>query len=216
MTRKRKRVTETYRRLTLVGAGAVTFTVLVISSVHLYQLSVTANAGWLAFLTPVAVDALGLTAAVSLWASRQQGDRVSGVAVLAFLLSLTASICGNILWPFLDELSEEQVKLISAVVAVYPAIALAISVELVLAAIRQEPSEPEEPVAAPIEEVSAPEEAVSAPEEPPITTEAPIDTLRRLLQETPDATSAELAAVVGMSASWIRSKRALLRREQTA
>lgn len=199
-------MTQAYRNLTLIGAGAVTLATLIVSSVHLYVVSVAASAGWLAFLTPVAVDFLGMTAAVSLWAARRNGEEASTNAILAFLLSLSASISGNVLYPFLDTLSESALKVLSAIVAVYPAIALAVSIELVLAAIQQEPSQPQQEVTE--------TESVTVTEV--IQPETPIDMLRRLMSERPDATSAELAAIVGRSASWVRAKRSVIRKEVAA
>ena len=196
-------MTETYQRLTLIGAGIVTFTVLVISSVHLFQVSLIAGAGWLSVLTPVAVDALGLTAAVSLWSARRNGEKASGFAVTALILSIAASVCGNALWPFLSERWPDHVQALAAIVAVYPAVALAISVELVLAAIRQDTSQP-------VEETLE-TESVTVTEV--IQPETPIDMLRRLMSERPDATSAELAQLVGRSASWVRAKRSEIRKE---
>jgi len=213
-------MTETYQRLTLIGAGIVTFTVLVISSVHLFQVSMVAGAGWLSVLTPVAVDALGLTAAVSLWSARRNGEKASGFAVTALILSIAASVCGNALWPFLSELRPEHVQVLAAIVATYPAVALAISVELVLAAIRQEPSQPQQevPGQSEIDRVTgSPATCLTETESVTVTEvfqpETPIDMLRRLMSERPDATSAELAQLVGRSASWVRAKRSEIRKE---
>ena len=227
-------MTTLYRRLTLTGAGLVTLATLVASSVHLYAVSSAAGAGWLSFLTPVAVDGLGLTAAVSLWAARQRSEEASTSAIAAFVLAISASIGGNVLWPFLPELSEKALQVLAAVVAVYPAVALAISVELVLAAVRQQ----EDTVSA--EEETVPSEQVTVSETQTVETlelsevaredvpaepeqmsllplpDDPLSRLRHLLTEKPDATSSELAQLVGRSASWVRGKRAVIRKELTA
>lgn len=210
-----------YRRLTLTGAGLVTLATLVASSVHLYAVSSAAGAGWLSFLTPVAVDGLGLTAAVSLWAARQRGEEASTSAIAAFVLAISASIGGNVLWPFLPELSEKALQVLAAVVAVYPAVALAISVELVLAAVKQQ-EEPETEGVSEVETVEALElsEVVreDVPAEPeqaslPSLPDDPLSRLKHLLAEQPNATSSELAQLVGRSASWVRAKRAVIRKE---
>lgn len=209
-----------YRRLTLTGAGLVTLATLVASSVHLYAVSSAAGAGWLSFLTPVAVDGLGLTAAVSLWAARQRGEEASTSAIAAFVLAISASIGGNVLWPFLPELSEKALQVLAAVVAVYPAVALAISVELVLAAVKQ----PETEGVSEVETVEALElsEVVreDVPAEPeqaslPSLPDDPLSRLKHLLAEQPNATSSELAQLVGRSASWVRAKRSVIRKELT-
>ena len=138
------------------------------------------------------------------------------------------------MWPFQPELSEKALQVLAAVVDFYPAVALAISVELVLAAVRQQ----EDTVSA--EEETVPSEQVTVSETQTVETlelsevaredvpaepeqmsllplpDDPLSRLRHLLTEKPDATSSELAQLVGRSASWVRGKRAVIRKELTA
>ncbi len=194
-------MTTTYRRLSLTGAGLVTLVTLVVSSVHLYEVSKTAGAGWLSLLTPVAVDGLGLTAAVSMWSARRAGEEASGSAVAAMIVALSASIGGNVLWPLLDTLAPEAVRVLAAIVAVYPAIALALSMELVLTAVREASGSA---VTETTEELT-----VSTPET--VGGDDPLSRLRQLMSARPDATSTELAPEVGRSASWVRMRRREIR-----
>jgi hypothetical protein len=82
----------TSRTLTLVGAAAVAIVTLVISSVHIYELSVIAGAGWLAFLVPASVDGLGLSSAVAAWNARRNNEKVPVAAVTALGLRLVGRL----------------------------------------------------------------------------------------------------------------------------
>jgi hypothetical protein len=127
--------------------------------------------------------------------------------VLALVLSLAASIAGNLAFPFLGSLPVDFLPVLSAIVAVYPALALAVSVELVLSAIRPDraPTTSTETVteSLTLTEVTARPDIGTADVSP----DDPMATLRLALEENPGASSEELAPAIGRSASWVRSKR---------
>ena len=234
------------RHLVPVAALAVAAAAATASTVHLYELSVAAGAGWLSAVTPIAVDGLALVSSVSLWSARRSGVSPSGYAIAGLALALVASAAGNVLWPFLGMIGARAWPVIAAVVALYPVLALFVAAELALSTLgRPVPVPDAAPVEAPVTDatsveapdtpdatpVEAPDTAPSptaspstaptespdtpSPVEEPVTapTEPPIEALARLLAERPNAPSTELAPLVGRSPSWVRWKRAELRRE---
>ena len=247
------------RHLIPAAALAVAAAAATASTVHLYELSVAAGAGWLSAVTPIAVDGLAIVSSVSLWTARRSGATPPGFAVAGLALALLASAAGNALWPFLDVIDARAWPVIAAVVALYPVLALFVAAELALSTLGRSVPAPDEspnaapsptasPSATPIEApdtadatpVEAPDtapsptaspstaptespdaEPVESPDTPSLVVESPdtapstspVEKLARLLAERPNAPSTELAPLVGRSPSWVRWKRAELRRE---
>lgn len=201
---------QTQRQIVLVGASAVALTTLVVSFTHLVTVALAANAGWLAWLTPLSVDGLAIVSAVSLWSARQNQEKTSTSAVTALTLSLLVSVAGNGTFPFLDRLTPEQVQYLSAIVAVLPAVCLALSVEIVLSVVGSTSASPDTRVSETVTESLTLTEVVPANPVPVVIDEDPMTKLRQALAENPSATSSELAPIVGRSASWVRSKRSEL------
>ena len=228
------------RHLVPVAALAVAAAAATASTVHLYELSVAAGAGWLSAVTPIAVDGLAIVSSVSLWTARRSGATPPGFAVAGLALALLASAAGNALWPFLDVIDARAWPVIAAVVALYPVLALFVSAELALSTLGRPvpttveapdtdtatveasntaPSPTASPSTAPTESPDA--EPVESPDTPSLVVESPdtapstspVEKLARLLAERPNAPSTELAPLVGRSPSWVRWKRAELRRE---
>src|SRR5690606_25488339 len=181
-------------------------------------------------VTPIAVDGLAIVSSVSLWTARRSGATPPGFAVAGLALALLASAAGNALWPFLDVIDARVWPVIAAVVALYPVLALFVSAELALSTLgRPAPTTVEapdtdtapveapdtaptaSPDTAPTESPDTPSLVVESPDTVPST--SPVEKLARLLAERPNAPSTELAPLVGRSPSWVRWRRAELRRE---
>lgn len=220
------------RHLVPAAALAVAAAAATASTVHLYELSVTAGAGWLSAVTPIAVDGLAVASSLSLWSARRLGATPPGFAVAGLALALLASAAGNALWPFLDTIDDRAWPVIAAVVALYPVLALFVAAELALSTLgRSVPAPveaPDTPDAAPVEVPDTAPSPTASPNTPSPTAspntaptespdaapvESPVEKLARLLAERPNAPSTELAPLVGRSPSWVRWKRAELRRE---
>ena len=213
------------RHLVPAAALAVAAAAATASTVHLYELSVAAGAGWLSAVTPIAVDGLALASSLSLWTARRSGATPPGFAIAGLALALLASAAGNVLWPFLDTIGARVWPVIAAVVALYPVLALFVSAELALSTLgRPVPVPDTAPVESPdtdtatVEVSTTPVEVpdtpspVEVPDTAPHT--SPVETLAKLLAERPNAPSTELAPLVGRSPSWVRWKRAELRRSE--
>ncbi|WP_017972980.1 DUF2637 domain-containing protein [Actinopolyspora halophila] len=170
-------------RVTLLAVAVVTAVAAVVSFVHLREVAIAAGEEWRAWLLPLSVDGLVVAGSLSAFQSRRNGVEVHGMTVVSLGTGLFVSLAANVIVPFLDEIPEQAMSILSAAVAAWPAVALALAFEQLLRVQRstvhsseqlesqeeslsEQESVPEEPPdTSPLGSASAPE-TVSAAESP--------------------------------------------------
>jgi hypothetical protein len=112
------------RLVTTLAVLAVAIVAAVVSFEHMRQLALTAGEGWRAWLMPVSVDGLVLSASMVALTRRRAGQPVGALAWSALLLGLSASVAANI--------AAAEPTLVGRAVASWPPLALGLSFELLL------------------------------------------------------------------------------------
>ncbi|SEG98724.1 Protein of unknown function, partial [Saccharopolyspora kobensis] len=116
----------------------------IMSYEHLRVVAEFAGEGWRAGLLPLSVDGLVIASSVAALAARQAGQRVHGMTAVNLLVGLLVSVAANILVPFLPFLTSSGRIALSACVAAWPAVALALAFEELLRLRRAQVEVPQE------------------------------------------------------------------------
>ncbi len=121
--------------VTAVGA-VVTVAVVaaVVSYMHMREVAEAAGEEWRAILLPLSVDGMVIAATLNAWQAKKRQKGVPAMTLVALVAGLLVSIAANVAVPFLDVLRGQW---LSAVVAAWPPIALAISFEELIRMLRQ-------------------------------------------------------------------------------
>lgn len=169
-----------FRNLTndKLASGAVSVPAViaaVVSFEHLREVATFAGEEWRAWLLPLSVDGLVVAASIAALAARKAGRKVPAMTVVNLLVGLVVSVAANVLVPFLDALTPQAHDVLSACVAAWPAIALALAFEELLRLRSSVPTEADvpadaEPEAEPVAEV--PLAVVAEPEAAEVPAEA--------------------------------------------
>jgi hypothetical protein len=116
------------RRVTTVAVLSVALVAAVASYEHMRALAETAGEGWRAWLLPISVDGLAVAASMTMLVRRRAGERAGGLAWVALLLGLGASLAANV------AAAEPTVQ--GRLVAAWPPVGLLLSYELMLQQIK--------------------------------------------------------------------------------
>lgn len=120
--------------VTAIGA-VVTVAVVaaVVSYMHMREVAEAAGEGWRSILLPLSVDGMIVAATLNAWQAKKRQEQLPGMTVIALVAGLLVSIAANVAVPFLEVLRGGW---LSAVVAAWPPIALAISFEELIRMLR--------------------------------------------------------------------------------
>lgn len=120
--------------VTAIGA-VVTVAVVaaVVSYMHMREVAEAAGEGWRAILLPLSVDGMIVAATLNAWQARKRHEPLPVMTLVALVAGLLVSIAANVAVPFLPQLTGGW---LSAVVAAWPPIALAISFEELIRMLR--------------------------------------------------------------------------------
>lgn len=120
--------------VTAIGA-VVTVAVVaaVVSYMHMREVAEAAGEGWRAILLPLSVDGMIVAATLNAWQAKKRHEDLPKMTLVALVAGLAVSIAANVAVPFLPQLTGGW---LSAVVAAWPPIALAISFEELIRMLR--------------------------------------------------------------------------------
>lgn len=117
-----------------LAVGSVAVVAATVSYAHMWDVAVVAGERWRAWLLPVSVDGMVLAASLNAWHAKRRGEDLPGLTMTALVLGLLVSIGANVAAPFLPVLSG---GILSAAVACWPPIALALAFEELMRMQRQ-------------------------------------------------------------------------------
>jgi hypothetical protein len=112
------------RRVTTAAVLAVALVAALASYEHMRALAELAGESWRSWLLPVSVDGLAVAASMTMLVRRRAGERAGGLAWLALLLGLGASLAANV------AAAEPTVQ--GRLVAAWPPLGLLLSYELLM------------------------------------------------------------------------------------
>ena len=188
--------------VTAIGA-VVTVAVVaaVVSYMHMREVAEAAGEEWRAILLPLSVDGMIVAATLNAWQAKRRQRSLPAMTLVALVAGLVVSIAANVAVPFLDVLRGQW---LSAVVAAWPPIALAISFEELVRMLRQSGTRA----------AGVPERAAGVPDVVPGSGDDR-EAARELVRQDPDGwTGARLAERFGRSERWGRAQIAAVRAEQ--
>jgi hypothetical protein len=116
------------RRVTTLAVLAVAVVAAAASYDHQRLLAELAGEGWRAWLLPVSVDGLVVAASMSMLVRRRSGLRAGGLAWVALLLGIGASLAANV--------AAADPSPVGRLVAAWPPLALLLSYELLMQQIK--------------------------------------------------------------------------------
>jgi hypothetical protein len=116
------------QRVTTAAVLAVALVAAVASYEHMRALAVLAGEGWRAWLLPLSVDGLAVAASMTMLVRRRAGLPAGGLAWVALLLGLGASLAANV------AAAEPTVQ--GRLVAAWPPIGLLLAYELLMQQIK--------------------------------------------------------------------------------
>jgi hypothetical protein len=116
------------RRVTTAAVLSVALVAAVASYEHMRALAATAGEDWRAWLLPISVDGLAVAASMTMLVRRRAGERAGGLAWLALLLGLGASLAANV------AAAEPTVQ--GRLVAAWPPVGLLLAYELLMQQIK--------------------------------------------------------------------------------
>ena len=112
------------RRVTTLAVLLVAAVAAVASYEHMRALAVLAGEGWRSWLLPVSVDGLAVAASMTMLVRRRAGLPAGGLASIALMLGLGASLAANV--------AAAHPTVVGRLVAAWPPVALLLSYELLL------------------------------------------------------------------------------------
>lgn len=181
--------------LSRTAVSATAAVAAIVSYAHLQHVAEVAGEDWRSWLLPVSADGLAVAASLSALQARAARQAIPATTWVSLVVGLAVSIAANMLNAFLPRLTPEEMTVLSAVVAAWPPVALALSFEQLL---RLRADAPEHKAdtgsdspAAPA--VTVPEHAEQRPEH--------ADTVRTLTEQSPDtADNARTQAIAAFRA----------------
>lgn len=121
-------------RLTVASVVLVAIAAAVASVDHLAEVArLAGTAGWKAWLLPAAVDGLASAAALALYRAHKLDEPAGGVASLALIVGVGASVAGNVIAVHPELLDTDTLKV---AVGATPPLSLALAVHLALGNVR--------------------------------------------------------------------------------
>lgn len=119
-------------KVATLAVSAPALVAFVVSFEHLREVAEFAGEGWRSWLLPLSVDGLVIAASIAALNARRQGREVPWMTIVNLLVGLGVSVAANVLVPFLDVLVPQSRDILSASVAAWPAVALALAFEELL------------------------------------------------------------------------------------
>ncbi|WP_158511291.1 DUF2637 domain-containing protein [Pseudonocardia dioxanivorans] len=110
--------------MTVVAVSVVAVVAAVVSYVHMHELAEAAGEGWRAHLIPLSVDGMLVAASMVMLVRRRTGQGAGVLPWVGLVLGLMASLAANI--------AAARPEPLSWVVSGWPAVALAVSFELLI------------------------------------------------------------------------------------
>lgn len=167
------------RRIAVTSVLLVGVVAAVISYNHIYELAARSGEQWRAALLPLSVDGMLVAATLAIVDRRRVGQRAGWVPWLGLALGIAASLAGNV--------AAARPDLISQIVAAWPPVALAVSIETLVGVLRR---------VSPSTTTEAPQINVEPPAEVPVGDDDP-DPIAELIAE--GAGRRRIAQVAGVS-----------------
>lgn len=189
--------------VTRLAVAAVAIVAAVVSYQHLYTVAVVAGESWRAWLLPLSVDGLVIAASLAAFRAKRNLEPVHAMTKLSLATGLVVSLGANVLVPFLPDLGTEQLSMLSATVAAWPALALGLAFEELLRLRSDTPPESVPAVAVGTEALPEPEEIPSTAELPPEPESLRAAALRVAVAEA-GITGRKLGEMFNRSDSWGR------------
>jgi Protein of unknown function (DUF2637) len=116
------------RRVTTAAVLSVALVAAVASYEHMRALAAVAGEGWRAWLLPISVDGLAVAASMTMLVRRRAGMPAGGLAWVALLLGLGASLAANV--------AAAEPTVVGRLVAAWPPVGLLLSYELLMQQIK--------------------------------------------------------------------------------
>lgn len=149
--------------VTVVAVSVVAVVAAIASYAHVYELAERAGEDWRAVLTPLSVDGMLVAAGMVMLVRRRSRQPAGWLPWTGLVLGIVASIAANVA----GKHPEWDSPFLFAVVAAWPAVALAISFELLILVLRYRPARVKEPVVEqPVAEPAETPEVEPAPRNP--------------------------------------------------
>ncbi|PWK81939.1 uncharacterized protein DUF2637 [Lentzea atacamensis] len=178
------------KRTCVVAVAAVAAVAAVVSFDHMRALASDAGEGWKAWILPISVDGMLVSASLVMLARKRAGQPVGALAWIGLILGLLVSLAANV--------AAAEPTLVGRLVAAWPPVALGLSYELLLTLIREtstvhEPADQQVVAAQPVVH----EHLVPLPQAPPKRS-------RKLLQDYLNEAREHLGPDVNVTPAWVR------------
>lgn len=131
--------------VTIAAVALVALVAAVASYAHVHTLAERAGEGWRAYLSPLSVDGLLVAASMVMLVRRRAGLPAGALPWVGLVLGLGASLAANVAAAH----PEWRTPWLDGVVSAWPAVALAISFELLILVVRESAPAAEQPAAPP-------------------------------------------------------------------
>lgn len=185
--------------LSRAAVSATATVAAIVSYAHLQHVAEVAGEDWRSWLLPVSADGLVVAGSLAALQARAARRLIPATTWIALVVGLAVSIAANMLNAFLPRLTPEELTVLSAVVAAWPPVALALSFEQLLRLRAEAVTEARQPLPEAAEPTT---EAVEALAEP-------ADDLRSraiaAVLERPSITGKQIGEIFGRSDSWGRT-----------
>lgn len=178
------------KRTCVVAVAAVAAVAAVVSFDHMRALASDAGEGWKAWILPISVDGMLVSASLVMLTRKRAGQAVGALAWIGLVLGLLVSLAANV--------AAAEPTLIGRLVAAWPPVALGLSYELLLTLIR-ETAAVHEPIP---HQVVAAQPVVHERLEP--LPKAPPKRPRKLLQDYVNEAREHLGPDVNVTPAWVR------------
>lgn len=178
------------KRTCVVAVAAVAAVAAVVSFDHMRALASDAGEGWKAWILPISVDGMLVSASLVMLTRKRAGQPVGALAWIGLVLGLLVSLAANV--------AAAEPTLIGRLVAAWPPVALGLSYELLLTLVR-ETATVHEPADQQIVEIASTvhEHVAPYPATPPKRS-------RKLLQDYVNEAREHLAPDVNVTPAWVR------------
>ncbi|MGZ3143423.1 DUF2637 domain-containing protein [Lentzea chajnantorensis] len=178
------------KRTCVVAVAAVAAVAAVVSFDHMRALASDAGEGWKAWILPISVDGMLVSASLVMLTRKRAGQPVSALAWSGLILGLLVSLAANV--------AAAEPTLIGRLVAAWPPVALGLSYELLLTLIRETATVHEPAEQQLLEVPSAVHERVDPP------AEVPPKRPRKLMQDYINEAREHLGPDVNITPAWVR------------
>ncbi|WP_445184566.1 DUF2637 domain-containing protein [Pseudonocardia sp. Cha107L01] len=175
------------RRTAVASVLLVGLVAAIISYAHIYALASRSGEGWRASLLPLSVDGMLVAASLAIVDRRRVNAPAGWVPWLGLALGIAASLAGNV--------AAARADLVSQIVAAWPPVALAVSIETLVVILRRSPG----PLAS-VAEDRCVADGLHEDEETPSATDPLLDQARQVITENAgNVGRSRLAGALGVS-----------------